>query len=75
LVDAPSLTLPARQVPHHLFDYSPHPAAFRLRAFLNTELDDNDLTYFLLYHVQVIERSIQAFQAYLAKKIVFAATV
>ena len=39
------------------------------RAFLNTENDDNDLTYFLLYHVQVIERSIQAFQEYLAQKI------
>ena len=39
------------------------------RAFLNTEQDDNDLTYFLLYHTQVIERSIQAFQDYLARKI------
>jgi Fic family protein len=39
------------------------------RAFLNTEQDDNDLTYFLLYHVQVIERSIKAFQDYLARKI------
>lgn len=38
-------------------------------AFLNTEQDDNDLTYFLLYHIEVIERSIQAFQEYLAAKI------
>jgi Fic family protein len=38
-------------------------------AFLNTEQDDNDLTYFLLYHVEVIERSIRAFQEYLAQKI------
>jgi Fic family protein len=39
------------------------------RAFLNTELDDNDLTYFLVYHVNVIERSIKTFQEYLAQKI------
>ena len=45
-----------------------HPKQYA-RAFLNTEQDDNDLTYFLLYHVQVIEQSIQAFQEYLARKI------
>jgi Fic family protein len=39
------------------------------RAYLNTEMDDNDLTYFLLYHAQVIEKSILTFQEYLAKKI------
>ncbi|MBM3992841.1 MAG: Fic family protein [Planctomycetes bacterium] len=38
-------------------------------AFLNTEQDDNDLTYFLLYHVEVIERSIAAFHEYLSGKI------
>ncbi|MBI2807577.1 MAG: Fic family protein [Planctomycetes bacterium] len=45
-----------------------HPKRYA-RAFLDTEQDDNDLTYFLLYHVQVIERSIQAFQDYLTRKI------
>ena len=45
-----------------------HPKQYA-RAFLNTEQDDNDLTYFLLYHTHVIERSIQAFQEYLTRKI------
>jgi Fic family protein len=39
------------------------------RAFLNTEVDENDLTYFLLYHVEVIERSLNAFREYLDRKI------
>jgi len=39
------------------------------RAFLNTEIDDNDLTYFLLYHLRVIERSIEAFRKYLDRKL------
>jgi Fic family protein len=38
------------------------------RAFLNTERDDNDLTYFILYHLEVIERSLHAFQEYLDRK-------
>ncbi len=38
------------------------------RAFLNTEVDENDLTYFVLYHLQVIERSINAFREYLDRK-------
>jgi Fic family protein len=38
------------------------------RAFLNTEVDENDLTYFILYHLQVIERSIKAFREYLDRK-------
>jgi Fic family protein len=38
------------------------------RAYLNTELDDNDLTYFILYHLGVIERSIIAFREYLDRK-------
>ena len=38
------------------------------RAFLNTEVDENDLTYFILYHLQVIERSITAFREYLDRK-------
>jgi Fic family protein len=37
-------------------------------AFLNTEADENDLTYFILYHLRVIERSIQAFREYLDRK-------
>ncbi|HEV3255498.1 MAG TPA: Fic family protein [Gemmataceae bacterium] len=39
------------------------------RAFLNTEVDDNDLTYFILYHLEVIERSIRAFTEYLEDKV------
>lgn len=39
------------------------------RAFLNTEIDENDLTYFMIYHLELIERSIQAFRDYLDKKI------
>jgi Fic family protein len=39
------------------------------RAFLNTEVDDNDLTYFILYHLKVIERSIEAFRKYVQSKI------
>jgi Fic family protein len=38
------------------------------RAFLNTELDDNDLTYFILYHLGVIERSVGALRDYLDRK-------
>jgi Fic family protein len=38
------------------------------RAFLYTETDDNDLTYFVLYHVNVIHRAMQALHAYIAKK-------
>jgi Fic family protein len=38
------------------------------RAFLYTETDDNDLTYFMLYHLEVIRRSIDALQNYLAQK-------
>lgn len=39
------------------------------RAFLNTEVDENDLTYFVLYHLRVIERSMDAFREYLDRKI------
>jgi Fic family protein len=38
------------------------------RAFLNTERDENDLTYFLLYHLGVIERSVGALREYLERK-------
>lgn len=39
------------------------------RAYLDTEHDDNDLTYFIVYHLSVIEQSITAFRAYLERKI------
>ena len=38
------------------------------RAFLDTELDDNDLTYFIIYHLGVLERSLRAFREFLEKK-------
>ena len=39
------------------------------RSFLHTEQDDNDLTYFILYQLQVIQRSIQELHSYLNRKI------
>lgn len=38
------------------------------RAFLFTETDDNDLTYFVLYQLRVIERAIEDLKAYLRRK-------
>ena len=38
------------------------------RSFLLTETDDNDLTYFLLYHLRVIRRSIDGLHGYIARK-------
>lgn len=38
------------------------------KAYLDTETDDNDFTYFLLYHLGVIERSVREFMAYLEEK-------
>jgi Fic family protein len=38
------------------------------RAYLNTEHDENDLTYFVLYHLRVIEQSLKEFQKYLERK-------
>ena len=38
------------------------------RAFLETETDDNDLTYFLLYHAGVLERAIEQMQSYIRRK-------
>jgi len=38
------------------------------RAFLYTETDDNDLTYFILYHLDVIRRAITELQEYLKHK-------
>lgn len=39
------------------------------RSFLYTETDDNDLTYFLDYHLGVIRRAIDDLQVYLDRKI------
>lgn len=38
------------------------------RAFLLTESDDNDLTYFLLHHLDVITRSLDALNEYVQRK-------
>ncbi len=38
------------------------------RSFLYTETDDNDLTYFLLAQLRVIERSVDALHEHLARK-------
>jgi Fic family protein len=37
-------------------------------AFLETETDHNDLTYFLLYHVEVIRKAIDRLHAYLDRE-------
>lgn len=38
------------------------------RAFTYTETDNNDITYFLLYQLRVIQRAIRGLQAYLRRK-------
>lgn len=38
------------------------------RAFLHTETDDNDLTYFILYHLDVIRRAVRELHEYIARK-------
>jgi Fic family protein len=38
------------------------------RAYAYSETDNNDLTYFLVYNLQVIERVLDEFRQYLAKK-------
>lgn len=38
------------------------------QAFLLTETDDNDLTYFVLAQLDVLERAVQELMAYLARK-------
>lgn len=38
------------------------------RAFLETETDEGDTTYFLIYQMQVIERAIEEMRSYLARK-------
>lgn len=39
------------------------------RAFLHTETDDNNLTYFIIYHLKVVLRAINALEEYLKSKI------
>ena len=38
------------------------------RAFLHTETDDNDLTYFVGYHLSVLDRALRALHEYVARK-------
>ncbi|MEX2175298.1 MAG: Fic family protein [Pirellulaceae bacterium] len=38
------------------------------RSFLYTETDDNDLTYFILHHLDVIQRAINALHEYIQRK-------
>jgi Fic family protein len=38
------------------------------RAYLYTETDDNDATYFILYQLEVIEQAIKGLHEYLARK-------
>jgi Fic family protein len=37
-------------------------------AFLYSETDDNDATYFIVHQIEVIEKAIQSLHAYIAKK-------
>lgn len=39
-----------------------------VRSFLYTELDEGDLTYFVLHHLGVIERAIRGLENYLTRK-------
>ncbi|RKX42158.1 MAG: Fic family protein [Verrucomicrobia bacterium] len=38
------------------------------RAFLHTETDENDLTYFIIYHLEVIQKAIKELHKYIAEK-------
>ncbi len=38
------------------------------RSFLYTETDDNDLTYFIVYQTEVIQRALKEFSAYMDRK-------
>jgi Fic family protein len=38
------------------------------QAFLYTETDDNDLTYLVVYHLDIIQRAIKAFYEYVERK-------
>lgn len=39
-----------------------------VRAFLHTETDDNDLTYFIIHQLEVIKKAIRDLNSYLEKK-------
>ena len=39
-----------------------------VRAYVYSETDDNDVTYFLVYNLRVISQAIQALHAYLSRK-------
>jgi Fic family protein len=39
------------------------------RAFLYTETDDDDLTYFLLHHLEIIRKAVDQLHSYIRKKI------
>lgn len=38
------------------------------RAFLYTETDDNDFTYFILFHLEVLHKAVGELQAYIKRK-------
>ncbi|MDF7800321.1 Fic family protein [Pontiellaceae bacterium B1224] len=38
------------------------------RAFLHTETDENDLTYFIIYHLDVIQKAIKELHQYIKEK-------
>ena len=38
------------------------------RAFLYTETDENDLTYFILYHLEVVRRAVNELHKYIGRK-------
>lgn len=38
------------------------------RAFLHTETDDNDLTYFIIYHLDIIRQATKALYEYIERK-------
>lgn len=38
------------------------------RAYLLTETDDNDITYFLVYHIEVIRQALEELEAYLGRR-------
>ena len=45
-----------------------HAPAKYARAFLHTETDDNDLTYFIRYNLEVLDRALEALHKYIARK-------
>ncbi|MCC7509490.1 MAG: Fic family protein [Planctomycetes bacterium] len=39
-----------------------------LRAYLETETDENDLTYFVIFHLQVLDRAVTALESYIQER-------